>query len=278
MLHITDGHEELVRRLRPEDVVPWFEARRRAHDADVRVFQNWLVMQPVGVAEEVLRDLQDRFNVLRALLASVDNSDDRRAVTADGRYVLGSGLIRTLLCNGELAIDPLDMHLIHVDSVDLRVGTVAWSQIASDAPIRAAALTREDFCRLHRPIALSETSLLVLPPNGFVDVQTLENVRLPSGYAARVENVSGRARLGLLVALAQHVHAGHTGPIVMEFKNVGQFTLTFEPGDVVAQLVLERVEGAAEPYGENGIPYSARNGHCATSGLQDARTSERRSA
>ena len=258
MRHGTDGQEELVRRLLPEDVLPWFEGRRHADDADAGVFASWLASQSQAGADDVLRDLHDRVSVLNAL----GNRVERQANISTGacrKSILGSGMLRTLLRNGDLAIEPLDVRLVHVDSVDLRVGTAAWKQIDSHAPIRAATLTPADFSRLHRQICVSEAEPIVLAPGAFVDVLTLENVRLPRDYAARVENVSGRARLGLLVALAQHVHAGHAGPIVLEFKNQGEFTLKFAPGDVVAQLVLERVDGGAEAYGENTVPYGNNN-------------------
>ncbi len=267
MLHTTDGHEELVRRLRPEDVVPWFESLGRLDDAGGRLFASWLAQQAEPDAERARLDLEARLQVLTVLATRADAP--RRSDRGLRQSVLGSGLVRDLIRAGDMTIRPYDGALVKVDSVDLRLGATVWKQRPTIAPLRAAAISHEDFCRMHRAMNISDSSPLVLAPNAFVDALTLESVTLPAGFAARVENVSSRARLGVLVVLAQHIHAGHEGPIVLEVKNLGEFTLVFEPGDVIAQLVLERVDGAGEAYGENTVPYGnnersidGNNGRC----------------
>ena len=253
MLHITDGHEELVRRLQPEDVVPWFESLGTLDDAGGMLFAGWLAQQPEPEAERAMLDLEARLQVLTMLAERAGGL--RHAACSHRRAVVGSGLVRELVRQGDMSIRPYDARLVKVDSIDLRLGTRAWKQRPTIAPVRAAEISHQDFCRMHRPMTITDASPLVLAPNAFVDALTLESVTLPPGFAARVENVSSSARLGVLVVLAKHIHAGHQGPIVLEIKNLGEFTLLFEPGDVIAQLVLERVEGADETYGKNAVPY-----------------------
>lgn len=256
MAPTLDGLVEVARRLPAEAVVPWFEDRQESSSDAERLFREYLRMHP-DAAPGIVAQLESRFQVLKRLASAVGGND---AVTPGPETYLGSGCLRSLLRAGTLRIDPYNPDLVHVDAIDVCLSDVAWHQIPSLTSIRMSQVRDAQFSQLHRRVPFSESAPLVLTPGSFAIVPTLERVALPKDYAAIVHNASGLARLGILVVLAEHIHAGHDGQIMLELANLGALTLSFVPGDRVAQLVLKRVDGAAEVYGRNDIPFN-RNGN-----------------
>lgn len=86
---------------------------------------------------------------------------------------------------------------------------------------------------------------IVLKPNGFLLMETLEKVKLPleGQLAGRVEGRSSLARLGISVHMtAPTIHCGFSGPIYLEVKNEGPFHVKIWPTKTpICQLVFERV-------------------------------------
>jgi dCTP deaminase len=71
---------------------------------------------------------------------------------------------------------------------------------------------------------------------------TRETVILPytSRIAARVEEKSGLARLGMMVHMtAPTIHAGFTGQIQLEMFNLGPYDIILDAGMAICQVIFE---------------------------------------
>ena len=83
-----------------------------------------------------------------------------------------------------------------------------------------------------------------IPVGELVIGYTRESVSLPQHLGGRVEGKSSIARIGLFVHIsAPTVHPGWKGRIALEFYNVGPLPIRVRPGDIICQLILERIEG-----------------------------------
>ena len=83
-----------------------------------------------------------------------------------------------------------------------------------------------------------------IPVRELVIGYTHESVSLPQHLGGRVEGKSGIARIGLFVHIsAPTIHPGFNNRIALEFYNIGPLPIRVRPGDIICQLVLERVEG-----------------------------------
>ncbi len=97
-------------------------------------------------------------------------------------------------------------------------------------------------------VDLTVVQSLALQPGQFVLGQTMEYVELPipkkgKPLAARIEGKSSFARCGLLVHFtAPTVHAGFSGTLTLEMKNLGQSPILLYMGEAICQLILEVVE------------------------------------
>lgn len=107
-------------------------------------------------------------------------------------------------------------------------------------PAAALDCVRKVFGHEYVPFGKS----IVLHPHIFVLACTLEYVRIPENYAAYVIGRSSWGRLGLVVATAIGVHPGFSGCITLELRNLGETPIVLYPGQVIAQIFIERVEGA----------------------------------
>jgi len=104
--------------------------------------------------------------------------------------ILSDKMIRELISNGELCVDPIEDIQIQPASVDVRLGT-SFSVIKNensilrmDVPIEYHSMTAETF---------------LLLPKQFVLATTIEYFRLPDNLTAFVEGRSSIGRLGLFI-------------------------------------------------------------------------------
>ena len=84
----------------------------------------------------------------------------------------------------------------------------------------------------------------VLPPGERRDVGTGLALAIPAGFAGFVQPRSGLAfRHGIMVTNSPGlIDSGYRGELRVSLYNSGRETVTIEPGDRVAQLVIQRVE------------------------------------
>ncbi len=174
--------------------------------------------------------------------------------------ILSDGEIKAAIRLGKIGIDPLPTEEQYTTSaLDLVLGDEILRLKTSEE------LKAEEPKGVERPIIVDPTKVVVrdllqkyakplprepdgsfiLQPNQFVLGITRESVTLPrtSKIAARVEGRSTLARLGLVVHLtAPTIHAGFSGPIVLEMCNFGNYHLLLTPGRLhICQLIFERL-------------------------------------
>jgi len=170
--------------------------------------------------------------------------------------ILSDADIRKALGEGTLKVSPPPpSENFSTSALDLRIGKEfkRWK----DAPtgmaitVNLSHVSIPEYGDYVEDVKPDQDGLVAIPKDSFLLAKTLETVELPltSRLAARVEGRSSFARLGLAVHItAPTVHAGFEGPIVLEIKNLGPFTLTLEPGQTrICQMIFETV--SSEPEG-----------------------------
>lgn len=167
---------------------------------------------------------------------------------------LAASAIKREIQDGNLTFNPqVNQELIVDSSVDLTlsgdfISLRPASRLAQAGVTSFIEIARYNFQRfveqLGEEIRLAPTDHLDIPVQQLVLGYTQEIVGLPQHLGGRVEGKSGYARIGLFVHIsAPTVHPGFRNRIMLEFYNVGPLPVRVHPGDVICQLVLERVEG-----------------------------------
>ena len=164
--------------------------------------------------------------------------------------ILSDGDIKHAIENGALVITPEPPpENFSPSALDLRVGRdfKRWKSMPTGAnvAINLSEVHIPEYGTFIEDVRPDQDGLITIPSEGFLLALTLEKVKLPltSRLAARVEGRSSFARLGLAVHItAPTIHAGFSGPIALEIKNLGPFILKIEPGKTrICQVIFERV-------------------------------------
>ncbi len=144
----------------------------------------------------------------------------------------------------------LDREQIGGASIDMRLGndfvTVRRGNIGSFSPAQLGDAQG----RFRTPHHLNRQDPFYLHPNEMALASTLEYVRLPLALAAYVTSRSKWGRLGLVIATATAIHPGFTGTITLELVNHGNVPIVLYPGLKVAQLILQKADGAISYSGQ----------------------------
>lgn len=168
--------------------------------------------------------------------------------------VLSNRDIMAAIAAGHILIHPAPPQCNYgTSSLDLRVGREFWKWRPEAQGVQLRINCSEarvpELRRYARQVDAGADGLIEVPSRGFLLGRTLEVIRLPphARLAARVEGRSSLARLGLGVHItAPTIHAGFSGPIVLEFMNHGPHALLLEPGKTcVCQMIFEQL--ASEP-------------------------------
>lgn len=103
---------------------------------------------------------------------------------------------------------------------------------------------------------------VTLIPGEFALASTIEYVRIPASFVARLEGKSSLGRIGLLVHItAGFIDAGFYGNIVLELSNLSDKVIRLRSGDCVAQLCFMKLLGCPERlYGDCGNHYQGQEG------------------
>jgi dCTP deaminase len=133
-------------------------------------------------------------------------------------------------------------------SVDLRLGTWFVSLRQSRVPYleilqSTGGSAFPQFTKTHF-VPFGEK--YYLHPRAFALGTTLEWIRLPRNLFGYVIGRSTWGRRGLIIATATGVHPGFTGCLTLELTNVGELPVEIEPGMSICQIVLHKVDGAAD--------------------------------
>jgi deoxycytidine triphosphate deaminase len=89
--------------------------------------------------------------------------------------------------------------------------------------------------------------VLLLKPNQYVLMETVEKVNMPEDLAARVLNRSSLFRCGASTFNAL-VDPGYKGALTFGLKNISDHDMSIQKGARVAQIVFEEVTGGTKPY------------------------------
>ena len=191
--------------------------------------------------------------------------------------ILSDGEIQDAINDGRIIIEPRPVDEQYTTSaLDLYLGDEILElktpeELAREEPPGAERPlvinlievdTRLLFSKYAKPLPKELDGSFLLPPQKFVLGITRERVTLPreAKIAARVEGRSTLARLGLVVHLtAPTIHAGFSGPIVLEMYNYGNYPLRLLPGKLaICQLIFERL--GEIPKGHLRTQYSDQRG------------------
>jgi dCTP deaminase len=173
--------------------------------------------------------------------------------------VLPDRVIRRLIEDGRIGIDPYDPALMQPSSLDVRVDRLFRVFRNSRYPYIDVKQEQEELTEL---VEVAGDEAFILHPGEFVLGQTLERVRLPNDIVARLEGKSSLGRLGLLIhSTAGFVDAGFEGNLTLELSNVANLPITIYHGMPIGQISFMRMDGPVEfAYGsdETGSKYQGQ--------------------
>ncbi len=169
--------------------------------------------------------------------------------------VLTKSEIIKLIRQGKLKIVPFDYGQIGAGSIDLHLGKELLIFRKTKKIVDLEEGT--DYKELGKKIEMGKEGI-VIKPGQFVNGITEEKVKLPKGYAARIEGRSRFARIGLLVHVSSgFIQPGTEGKIVLEIVNFSPNKIRLRPGVKICQIIIEEAKGkdayAGRFYGQTTI-------------------------
>lgn len=166
--------------------------------------------------------------------------------------VLPDRVIRRLIEDGRIGIDPYDPTLMQPSSLDVRVDRLFRVFRNSRYPYIDVKREQEELTEL---VEVQGDEAFILHPGEFVLGSTLEQVRLPDDLVARLEGKSSLGRLGLLIhSTAGFIDPGFDGHVTLELSNVANLPITIYPEMKIGQLsFMQLAEPAERPYGTDGM-------------------------
>jgi dCTP deaminase len=166
--------------------------------------------------------------------------------------VLPDRVIRRLIEDGRIGIDPYDPALMQPSSLDVRVDRLFRVFRNSRYPYIDVKREQEELTEL---VEVVGDEAFILHPGEFVLGSTLERVRLPDDLVARLEGKSSLGRLGLLIhSTAGFIDPGFDGHVTLELSNVANLPITIYPEMKIGQLsFMQLAEPAERPYGTDGM-------------------------
>lgn len=185
---------------------------------------------------DFVRRWSDAGGQLVELQAPADQEDDSGSI-------LSEGAIRSRLLTADLSkrlvVSPGGLSAIRGASIDVRLAKhfIVFERSSTSALSAAEGGARQ----MQSAVEKSWDDHFVLHPGELVLASTLEYLVLPSDLAATVVTRSSYGRLGLITATAIFVHPWFKGALTLELVNLGQVPLALQPGERIAQLVLQRI-------------------------------------
>ena len=153
--------------------------------------------------------------------------------------------IENALDKGEIIIKPYDKQLIGSNSIDMRLGDKFLTYMKSDIVIdpydehTIGYGVKESF----------ETKTIILNPGEFVLGRTLEYIKLPDFYVARVEGKSSLARIGVTIhQTGGWIDSGFSGTITLEINNVNVRPVKLYANMPICQLAIFLTNPPRVPY------------------------------
>jgi len=88
---------------------------------------------------------------------------------------------------------------------------------------------------------------VMVQPNEYIMIQTMEKVNMPLTLAARMLPRSTLQRSGIYLYHAL-IDPGYHGKLIFGMKNIGHHEFEIERGSRIAQIMFEEVVGKTKPY------------------------------
>jgi dCTP deaminase len=169
-------------------------------------------------------------------------------------FLLCDWEIENAVKDNELFIKPYDPSLVSSNSIDLRLGDRFITYLPSDViidPYNADTIER-DVKQVY------DAKTLIINPGDFLLARTLEYIKLPSFYAARVEGKSSLARIGLTIhQTGGWIDSGFCGTITLEISNVNKRPIKLYAGMPICQLAIFLTNSPRIPYNKKpGAKYN----------------------
>ena len=155
--------------------------------------------------------------------------------------ILSDVMLKSMIENGTLSVDPLSPEQIQPASIDVRLGT-HFLKVDEN---------RSDVIRLDSEVRYEELEQeeIVIPPLSFLLATTQEYLRLPDDVTAFVEGRSSIGRIGLFIQNAGWVDPGFEGNITLELFNANRLPIRLRSGRRIWQLVFAQMDQkSSNPY------------------------------
>lgn len=153
--------------------------------------------------------------------------------------------IENAIDKGEIFIEPYDKSFIGSNSIDMRLGDHFLTYMKTDCVI-------DPYNEDSIGVAVKETwdaKDIILKPGEFVLGRTLEYIRLPDFYVARVEGKSSLARIGLTIhQTGGWIDSGFEGTITLEISNVNVRSIKLYSHMPICQLAIFLTNPPRVPY------------------------------
>ena len=157
---------------------------------------------------------------------------------------------------GHIGIDPWDPSMLQPASIDVTLGT-SWLVPATKGKVVTVRNRDASYVSL-------ETTQHHLHPGEFALATTREVITLSDHVAAKFEGKSSLGRMGIMTHVtAGFIDPGFSGQITLEVCNVSPWTLVFDAGIKIGQLVFTNLDTpASEGYGSKkwGSRYHGQRG------------------
>ena|ERR1035437_9917922 len=154
------------------------------------------------------------------------------------------------------APDPCFAVQVQSASIDLRLSCVFWRPLRRfTIDLRRPKLLELEPRRYYRKTVLRDGESVLLRPNSLLLGRTMEEFKIPNGFAGELTGRSSFARLGLMVnATGGFINPGWKGHMPLQLMNLGPNPIRLVAGIPVCQLRVVRLTGDAErPYGHQGL-------------------------
>lgn len=163
---------------------------------------------------------------------------------------LGNTKILEAIEQGRLSITPLNRDNLQPAGIDLTLCNI-FAQQHIDG----------NLCAVWQGYEMID-GRMYLPPGAFVLGATREIVKLDNSLCANLDGRSTLGRLGIAVHVtAGNIDPGFDGPITLEIKNLGHWTVTLSEGLPIGQLWVAPVDGCSVSYQDKQAHYSAQDTH-----------------
>jgi deoxycytidine triphosphate deaminase len=159
----------------------------------------------------------------------------------DFLVVIGHGEILRLIKQKQPLIENVDENNIQPSGVDLRVKCVY--RLKNGGYLGVENRKTPDV----EVVARENSEKIVLKPNEFVLVETVEKVNMPNNLSAIVLPRSSLFRCGVSLHTAV-VDPGFQGTLTFGMKNLSNFPFEIEIGSKIGQIVFEEVKGNVKLY------------------------------